>query len=48
VLDLQPLVDQCHERGRYHLLNYRRFLQQPLAPEDAAWAEGLLRQGQLL
>jgi hypothetical protein len=19
LLDLQPLVDQCHERGRYHL-----------------------------
>src|SRR5439155_18254952 len=26
VLDLQPLIDQCHERGRYHLLNYRMAL----------------------
>lgn len=23
VLDLQHLIDQCHERGRYHLLDYR-------------------------
>ena len=30
VLDLQPLIDQCHERGRYHLLNYRLALDPPL------------------
>jgi len=47
-LALQPLIDQCHERGRYHLLNYRLALDPPLAPEDAAWAEGLLREHQLL
>ncbi|MGO8675078.1 MAG: DUF4058 family protein [Limisphaerales bacterium] len=44
VPDLQPLIDQCHERGRYHLLNYRLALDPPLQPEDAAWAEQLLRQ----
>jgi hypothetical protein len=48
VLDLQPLIDQCHERGRYHLLNYRLPLEPPLPPEDAAWADQLLRQHQLL
>jgi hypothetical protein len=48
VLDLQPLIDQCHERGRYHLLAYRLALQPPLAPEDAAWVDALLRQEQLL
>jgi hypothetical protein len=48
VLDLQPLIDQCHERGRYHLLNYRLALEPPLSPEDDAWANELLRQGDLL
>jgi len=43
VLNLQPLIDQCHDRGRYHLLNYRLELHPPLAPEDAAWANQLLR-----
>jgi hypothetical protein len=47
-LDLQPLIDQCHERGRYHLLNYRMALEPPLSAEDAAWVEERLRQGQLL
>jgi hypothetical protein len=48
VLDLQPLADQCHERGRYHMLNYRVDLNPPLAPEDAAWATQLLRERGLL
>ncbi len=48
VLDLQPLIDQCHERGRYHLLNYRLALQPPLSPEDPAWADEMLRQQHLL
>jgi hypothetical protein len=48
VLDLQPWIDQCHERGRYHLLNYRLELHPPLAPADAAWAEQLLREQHLL
>ena len=48
VLDLQPLIDQCHERGRYHLLSYRLALDPPLTPEDAAWANQLLREQQLL
>jgi hypothetical protein len=48
VMDLQPLINQCHERGRYHLLNYRLRLEPPLQPEDIAWAEQLLREHQLL
>ncbi|MBI4659054.1 MAG: DUF4058 family protein, partial [Verrucomicrobia bacterium] len=48
LLDLQPLIDQCHERGRYHLLNYRLELHPPLPPEEAAWATQLLREQGLL
>jgi len=44
VVDLQSLIDQCHERGRYHFLDYRAALAPPLAPEDALWAEQLLAQ----
>jgi hypothetical protein len=47
VLDLQPLIDQCHERGRYHLLNYRLDLDPPLPPEDAAWVDQILREHDL-
>lgn len=43
VLDLQPLIDQCHERGRYHLLDYRLDLQPPLPPEEAVWVDQVLR-----
>lgn len=43
-LDLQQLVDTCYERGRYASLDYRRPLNPPLAPEDAAWMEELLRE----
>jgi hypothetical protein len=44
VADLQPLIDQCHERGRYHLLNYRLDLDPPLSSEEAAWMNGVLRE----
>jgi hypothetical protein len=44
VVDLQPLIDLCHERGRYHLLNYRIELDPPLPPEEAAWVDQLLRE----
>ncbi|PWU16779.1 MAG: hypothetical protein C5B50_12810 [Verrucomicrobia bacterium] len=48
VLDIQPLVDQCHERGRYHLLDYGQSLEPQLAPEDAAWADQILREQNLV
>jgi hypothetical protein len=43
VVDLQPLINQCHERGRYHLLNYRLELDPPLSPEEAVWVDEILR-----
>jgi hypothetical protein len=47
VLDLQPLIDQCHERGRYHLLDYRLNPDPLLSPEDAAWVDEILRSHHL-
>lgn len=44
VLELQRLVDQCHERGRYHRLDYRLDLAPPLTAEEAAWLDPLLRE----
>jgi hypothetical protein len=44
VLDLQPLIDKCHERGRYHRLDYRRDLGPPLGADDAQWMNERLRQ----
>jgi hypothetical protein len=43
-LDLQPLIDQCHERGRYHLLNYQLELDPPLPPDAAGWVDQILRE----
>jgi hypothetical protein len=43
VLDLQPLINQCHERGRYHLLNYQAELEPPLPREEATWVDEILR-----
>ena len=47
VLDLQALIDQCHERGRYHLLNYRLDLDPPFSTEEAGWVDQVLREGGL-
>jgi hypothetical protein len=47
-LELQPLIDQCHERGRYHLLRYRAELDPPLSAADAAWVQETLRQHELV
>ncbi len=47
-LDLQVLIDQCHERGRYHLLNYRQSLNPPFSADEAAWVDELLRCHHLL
>ena len=47
-LELQPLINQCHERGRYYSLKYDSALDPPLSPEEAAWADKLLRDHQLL
>jgi len=42
-LDLQALVEQVYESGRYDDLDYGAELDPPLAPEDAAWAQALLK-----
>lgn len=46
-LRLQPLIDQCHERGRYHTLDYRTDPEPPFCPEDAAWLDRILRDAGL-
>jgi len=42
-LDLQALIDLCYEHGRYEDTDYRAEPVPPLEPEDAAWADQLLR-----
>lgn len=42
-LDLQAIVTQCYRNGRYDDIDYRRALQPPLPPEDAAWVDQSLR-----
>lgn len=42
-LDLQELVDQCYERGRYgSVIDYSRPPEPPLPDEEAAWAKEIL------
>jgi hypothetical protein len=42
-LDLQPLLDHAHEAGDYDDTDYSRDPVPPLGPDDAAWADALLR-----
>ncbi|MCX6904099.1 MAG: DUF4058 family protein [Verrucomicrobia bacterium] len=42
-LDLQSLIDQCYERGRYDsVIDYSRAPEPPLPEEEAAWAKEVL------
>jgi len=44
-LDLQALIDQSYEDGRYgDDIDYREEPEPPLAPDDAQWADALLRE----
>lgn len=43
-LDLQALLDQAYDVGRYDDTDYTARLDPPLGPDDAAWAEGILKQ----
>ena len=43
VLQLQPLLDECYERGRYRM-NYQQPPDPPLAEEDGVWVDQLLRE----
>lgn len=46
-LDLQVLVNQCYERGRYsEVLNYNHPPHPPLPVEEAAWASEILAAAQ--
>lgn len=47
VLELQPLIDQCHHRGRYHLLDYRMDPFPPFPAEEAGWVDEVLHQHEL-
>jgi hypothetical protein len=42
-LNLQALIEQCYVNARYDDLDYRGDPQPPLDPDDAAWADVLLR-----
>jgi hypothetical protein len=42
-LELQPLMDQCYEDGRYDRIDYQNELVNPLSNGDAKWADQLLR-----
>ena len=37
-------IKEAYETGRYDRTDYRRPLDPPLSPEDAAWAADLLRK----
>ena len=44
-LDLQALIDECYESGRYgDDIDYREDPEPPLGNDDAKWAEALLRE----
>jgi hypothetical protein len=43
VLELQPLVEQAYDRGRYDGLDYSQTLQPPLLAQEAAWIDERLR-----
>jgi hypothetical protein len=46
-LDLQIIVDQVFERGRYWMLDYGRTPEPSLTADDQLWADKLLRQSGL-
>ena len=42
-LNLQALIDQCYERGRYgKSIDYAKSLRSPLPEEEAAWVKEIL------
>jgi hypothetical protein len=43
-LNIQQIIDQAYDRGRYAKLNYQPDPEPPFSPDDAAWVETLLRE----
>jgi hypothetical protein len=43
-LDLQAVLDQCYEDAAYDDIDYREEPDPPLKPDDARWADELLRE----
>jgi hypothetical protein len=43
-LNIQVLIDQAYASGRYSTIDYRKEPEPPFEPEDAAWADALLRE----
>ena len=43
-LDLQAVMDETMERGRYSWINYKGDPHPPLPREDAEWLDGLLKE----
>jgi hypothetical protein len=43
-LDLQALLDQCYEAAGYDDIDYGEEPDPPLTPDDARWADALLRE----
>ena len=43
-LELQPLIEQVYRNGRYESTDYRADPLPPLAADDAAWADELLKR----
>jgi hypothetical protein len=43
-LDLQAILDHCYLRGAYDDIDYSLPPDPPLAPDDAEWAEALLKE----
>jgi hypothetical protein len=44
LLNLQELIGQTYEAGRYDDIDYKAEPVPPLGTEDARWAEQLLKQ----
>ena len=43
-LDLQTIVDQAYQNGRYDDIDYKERLDPPLDGDDVNWVEQLLQQ----
>jgi hypothetical protein len=43
-VDLQALLDQCYQAAEYDDIDYREEPDPPLKPDDAQWADSLLRE----